>query len=331
MKAFYCDHFVLPLPEGHRFPMAKYRLLREAAVRRGVLEAENLRVPAPATDAEIVRAHHESYLERVKSGSLSGAEVRRIGFPWSPELVERSRRSVGGTLAACRAALEEGVGANLAGGTHHAFADRGEGFCVLNDAAIAARALQAEGSVERVLVADCDVHQGNGTAAIFRGDPTVFTFSIHGRRNYPFHKEESDLDVALEDGTGDREYLRSLDAALGEAFERAEPDLVIYVAGADPYAGDRLGRLALSREGLAKRDRRVLGECRRRRLPVAVVMAGGYAERVDDVVEIHLETLRSARGEEAFRLRQEVASSACSGSQRSRIDRSSRSRKGLAR
>jgi acetoin utilization deacetylase AcuC-like enzyme len=218
--------------------------------------------------------------------------VRRLGFPWSPALVERSRRSVGGTIAAARAALLDGVGLNLAGGTHHAFADRGEGFCVFNDVAVAARALQAEGAVEGAAVIDCDVHQGNGTAAIFAGDPRVFTLSIHGRGNYPFVKERSDLDVELPDGAGDAEYLAALDGGLDRALE-VPPGLVFYIAGADAYHGDRYGRLALSRGGLAERDRRVLGRCAAMGLPVAVVMGGGYAA-VEAVVAIHLETVRTA-------------------------------------
>jgi len=197
VKAFYCDHFVLPLPEGHRFPMEKYSRLRERVLAAGVVAPEELIVPHAATDEEILRAHDAEYLRRVVAGELDRAEARRIGFPWSPAMVERSRRSAGGTIEACRAALEEGAAVNLAGGTHHAFRDRGEGYCVFNDAASASRAMQAEGRVERVVVIDCDVHQGNGTASIFEDDPTVFTFSIHGRNNFPFHKERSDLDVEL--------------------------------------------------------------------------------------------------------------------------------------
>lgn len=200
MKIFYCDHFVLPLPEHHRFPMSKYRLLREAVLAEDFGSAELLE-PTAATDVEILRVHDPDYLERVKAGQLSRRDELRIGFPWSPQLVERSRRSAGGTLGACRAALAGGVAVNLAGGTHHAFYDHGAGFCVLNDAAIAARAMQAEARAERILIVDCDVHQGDGTAAIFEHDPSVFTLSVHGRRNFPFQKQHSDLDIALEDGT----------------------------------------------------------------------------------------------------------------------------------
>ncbi len=294
MKLFYADHFELPLPAGHRFPMAKYRLLREAVLASELVEASALEVPAAATDAELLRVHTPDYLRRVVSGELRPDEVRRLGFPWSPELVERSRRSVGGTLGACRSALERGCGVNLAGGTHHAFADRGEGYCVFNDAAVAARAMQAEGRAARVAIVDCDVHQGDGTAAIFNGDPSVFTLSIHGRGNYPFRKRAGDLDVGLADGTGDGEYLDALAAALGRLHAAGPFDLAIYLAGADPYAGDRLGRLALSREGLARRDREVFGFFRRRGTPVAVVMAGGYAPEVAEIVAIHVETVAAA-------------------------------------
>lgn len=294
MKAFYCDRFVLPLPAGHRFPMEKYRLLRERVLATGLVAPENLLVPHAATDEEILRVHDPEYLRRVATGELERAEVRRIGFPWSPAMVERSRRSAGGTIEACRTALEEGAAVNLAGGTHHAFRDRGEGYCVFNDAAIAARAMQVEKRVRRVLVIDCDVHQGNGTAAIFADDPTVFTFSIHGRNNFPFHKERSDLDVELPDGTADAEYLAALEVGLARAVPAARADLAIYVSGADPHERDRLGRLQVSRAGLLARDARVFERCRWAGLPVAVVMAGGYNLDVAETVEVHLQTVAEA-------------------------------------
>ncbi|HEX6900035.1 MAG TPA: histone deacetylase [Thermoanaerobaculia bacterium] len=294
MKAFYADHFVLPLPEGHRFPMEKYRLLRERVVAEGVVAPEDLIVPHAATDEEILRAHDPEYLRRVQGGEMERAEMRRIGFPWSPAMVERSRRSAGGTIEASRAALEDGAAVNLAGGTHHAFRDRGEGYCVFNDAAIAARLLQAEGSARRIVVIDCDVHQGNGTASIFRDDQTVFTFSIHGRNNFPFHKEVSDLDVELEDGTADEAYLAALEAGLDRALAAARADFAIYVSGADPHERDRLGRLKVSRAGLLARDRLVLRRCGRLALPVAVVMAGGYNVDVAETVAVHLQTVREA-------------------------------------
>ncbi len=292
MKVFYSDQFVLPLPEGHRFPMKKYSMLRERVAEGGICGPGELRVPHAVTNEEILRAHAPGYLKKVVSGTLTDKEMRRIGFPWSERMVERSRRASGGTLEACRAALEEGLAANLAGGTHHAFADRGEGFCVLNDSAIAARALRAEGLVDKVVVLDTDVHQGNGTAAILREDPHVFTFSIHGAKNFPFQKEESDLDVALPDGTDDGEYLAALERGLEEALDHG--DLAIFLAGADPFEGDRLGRLSVSKEGLTERDRLVLESCRERNLPVAVTMAGGYAKKVEDTVDIHFQTVKRA-------------------------------------
>ncbi len=294
VKIFYTDHFVLPLPPGHRFPMEKYYLLRKRVVEAGVVPSEDICEPDPATDEEILRAHTPDYLHRVKTGALSEAEIRRIGFPWSLAMVERSRRSCGATLMACRAALREGLAVNLAGGTHHAFADAGEGYCVFNDSVIAARAMQAEGRVRRVVVLDCDVHQGNGTAAMVRDDPTIFTFSLHGARNFPLRKEQSDLDVELPDGTEDELYLEALERGLHLALERARADLALYLAGADPFADDRYGRLRLSRAGLQARDERVLTTCRQRGLPVAITMAGGYARQVQDTVEIHWQTVRCA-------------------------------------
>lgn len=291
MRIFSSDRFELPLPSGHRFPMAKYRLLRQAVEREGIGDLE---VPVPATDEELLRVHEAGYLERVKAGRLEPRELRELGFPWSVELVERSRRSVGATLGACRAALADGGGVNLAGGTHHAFAGRGAGFCVFNDAAVAVRAMQAESRARRVLIVDCDVHQGDGTAAIFAGDSAVYTLSLHGERNYPARKQKSDLDVALPDGAGDAVYLGELEGALDQALSAGGFELAIYLAGADPFDGDRLGRLALTAEGLARRDRLVLAACREHGLPVAVVMAGGYAADLEAVVAIHLQTVRLA-------------------------------------
>jgi acetoin utilization deacetylase AcuC-like enzyme len=291
VKIYFTDQFVLPLPPGHRFPMAKYALLRERVAAAGLGE---LHVPAPASAAQLALAHDPAYVERVCAGALTAAEQRDIGFPWSPAMVERSLRSTGATIAACRAAIAGGVAVNLAGGTHHAFRDRGEGYCVFNDAAVAARVMQAEGRAARVVIVDCDVHQGNGTAAILAGDPTVFTFSIHGARNFPFRKQPSDLDIDLPDRTGDAEYLAALADGLGEALARARADLAIYLAGADPFAGDRLGRLALSKAGLARRDDLVLATCRGAGLPVDVAMAGGYARELGDVVDIHLRTVEVA-------------------------------------
>lgn len=293
MKLFYSDTFVLPLPEGHRFPIAKYAILRE---RASAEELGTLIVPAAADDRDILRAHTADYLHRIQTGAMSEREMRQIGFPWSPQLVERSRRSVGATIAACRTALSgDGIAASLAGGTHHAFADHGEGYCVFNDSVIAARVMQAEGRVRRVVIIDCDVHQGNGIAAILTGDETIFSFSIHGAKNYPFRKERSNLDIALEDGTGDAAYLAALERGLDQAIEQSRADLAIYLAGADPYEDDRLGRLKVTKTGLLERDRMVLEACRSAGIPVAITMAGGYARNIADTVDIHASTLRLAK------------------------------------
>ncbi len=273
--------------------MEKYARLRVRVEEAGLGGPEGLRVPEPASDPELTRVHDPGYVRRVATGTLSPAEIRRLGFPWSLQLVERSRRSVGGTLGAARAALERGVGVNLAGGTHHAFPDRGEGFCVFNDVAVAVRAMQAEGHLRRAAVVDLDVHQGDGTAAVFAGDREVFTVSVHGARNYPFRKERSDLDLELDDGAGDDVFLRAVRRGV-EAALASRPELVFYVAGADPYEGDRLGRLAVTLQGLEERDRIVLQGCREAGIPVAVVMGGGYAREVDDTVEVHFRTVRRA-------------------------------------
>ena len=295
MQLFYTDVFVLPLPPGHRFPMEKYARLRESLLASGEFDEADFHLPHAATDEELGRAHDPAYIRAVSAGLLPEKAQKAIGFPWSAGMVERSRRSAGATLAACRAALADGVSANLAGGTHHAFRDRGEGFCVFNDAAVAARAMQAEGRARRVLIVDCDVHQGNGTASILRGDDSIFTFSIHGARNFPFDKEQSDLDIELPDGCSDAAYLLRLNEGLDTALDLALPDLVIYLAGADPYRDDRLGRLALTFDGLAERDRTVFAHCQARRLPVAIAMAGGYARQIEDTVRIHTTTIRLAK------------------------------------
>lgn len=276
--------------------MEKYSLLRRKVQNSGLVSERDLRVPTAATDKELERVHDSDYLEAVKAGSLDRAAIRRIGFPWSSELVERSRRSCGATISACRSAFEEGVSVNLAGGTHHAHAGSGEGFCVFNDSAVAARAVQAEGLVTRVILIDCDVHQGNGSASIFRDDPTVYTFSIHGEGNFPFDKVEGDFDISLRDGTKDPEYLEELERGLEAALDQFGAELAIYLAGADPHERDRLGRLALTFEGLARRDELVFSQCRRRGIPVAVTMAGGYGEDVRETAEIHFQTVRRAAG-----------------------------------
>jgi acetoin utilization deacetylase AcuC-like enzyme len=301
LLAFYADSFVLPLPAGHRFPMAKYGRLRERlraewpAVRLGQAEA--------ATDGQLALVHTPAYIAAIAQGGLSAAAQREIGFPWSPAMAERARRSVGATLQATRAAMGgEGIAANLAGGTHHAYADKGSGFCVFNDIAVAARLMQAEharrhrmaGGPLRVAIVDLDVHQGNGTARIFASDDTVFTLSMHGAKNFPFRKEPSDLDVELPDGCGDAAYLEALEVALGEMTNRFDPDLVLYLAGADPHEGDRLGRLKLSFDGLEARDRRVMDWAWQRRLPLAFCMAGGYGTDMEATVQVQVNTYRVA-------------------------------------
>lgn len=304
MQAFYADHFVLPLPEGHRFPMAKYRLLRDALAHS--LPAVQLCEAPAATDGELALAHDPAYISAVSDSTLEAAAQREIGFPWSPAMAERARRSVGGTIAACRAAMHGGmVAANLAGGTHHAYAHKGGGFCVFNDVAVAARLMQAEVAREaarqgrsrptlQVAIVDLDVHQGNGTAQIFRRDPSVFTLSLHGEKNFPFRKEASDLDVELPDGCRDDAYLEALTVALDTLAQRFEPGLVIYLAGADVHEGDRLGRLSLTADGMEARDRQVFAWAQARSLPVAFVMAGGYGRQIADTVAVQLNTYRVA-------------------------------------
>ena len=302
MQAFHSDAFVLPLPPGHGFPMSKYRLLRDAV--EATLHGVRVTEAAPASDGELALAHDPAWITAVAEGALSAAQQREIGFPWSERMVERSRRSVGATIMAARAALlgDEGVASNLAGGTHHAYAHKGSGYCVFNDVAVAARLMQAEWHrvhrrLLRVLVIDLDVHQGNGTASIFRDDPTVFTLSLHGAKNFPFRKEVSDLDVDLADGCSDATYLEALDAALAAVWSRhgaTPPGLAFYLAGADPHENDRLGRLKLSAEGLAERDRRVLAALRQRRIPVALSMAGGYGRELATTVAIQRRTLAEA-------------------------------------
>jgi acetoin utilization deacetylase AcuC-like enzyme len=300
MQLFYSDHFVLPLPLGHRFPMGKYRALRERVAQ--TQDGFRLVEAAAVSDGELALAHTPSYICAVIDGQLSPPQQREIGFPWSPWMVERARRSVGATIGAARVALMEGVASNLAGGTHHAYADKGAGYCVFNDVAVAARLMQAEWhrvhrALLRVLVIDLDVHQGNGTASIFQDDPTVFTFSMHGARNFPFRKERSDLDVDLPDGCLDELYLHQLEQALDQIWARhhdAAPKLAFYLAGADAHEGDRLGRLKLTTGGLMQRDRLVFDALRARAIPVAISMAGGYGRDIEETVNVQLGTLRCA-------------------------------------
>lgn len=299
MRVFYADQFVLPLPPGHRFPMEKYRLLRDrlAAEVPGI----ELARAEPASDGELALVHTPAYIQGICEGTVDPAILREIGFPWSQAMADRARRSVGATIAACRAAFQDGLAANIAGGTHHAYTDKGGGYCVFNDAAVATRLMQAEHARRNrqpllVAIVDLDVHQGNGTARIFRDDASVFTLSLHGARNFPFRKEASDLDVDLPDGTGDDAYLQALERALEELAHRFDPGLVIYLAGADPHEGDRLGRLKLTWDGLEARDRRVFDWAWQRGLPLAFAMAGGYGHRIEDTVQAQVNTFAAAAG-----------------------------------
>lgn len=292
MKAFYTDHFVLPLPSGHRFPMEKYRKLRNLV---GELESIELVEAPAATDTQILYAHDPQYLIKVIQGNLSPQEQREIGFPWSERMVERSRRSAGATVAACKTALSEGVAVNLAGGTHHAYRNMGSGFCVFNDSAIAARALQKEVSSKlKVAIIDLDVHQGNGTASILQEDSSIFTLSIHGENNFPFKKEFSDLDFGLADECEDQTYLTALEQCLEQLDRRFQPDSLIFLAGADPHEDDRLGRLNISSEGMRRRDEIVLQYALERNLPIALSMAGGYGREIESTVQIHFQTIKTA-------------------------------------
>ncbi|MCB8966461.1 MAG: histone deacetylase [Ardenticatenaceae bacterium] len=294
MKIFYYDHHEFPIPATHRFPAQKYRLLRERVVAEQLVPSQRLLAAPMATAAQLQRAHTADYLHRLQNGLLTEAEVRRIGLPWSPELVQRVAYMVGATIAAARTALVEGVGVSLGGGTHHAASEHGEGFCLYNDVAVAARVMQAEGRIRRAVVIDCDVHQGNGTAEITSGDSTIYTFSIHGEKNFPFRKIPGDLDVGLPDDTEDAAYLAALAPNLQQALAEAQADMAFYLAGADPHVNDRLGRLALTKEGLAARDRLVLAAVRDAGLPVAVVMAGGYGRNVNETVDLYLQTVQIA-------------------------------------
>jgi acetoin utilization deacetylase AcuC-like enzyme len=294
LSAWSSAAYTIPLPAGHRFPIEKYALLRERVIASGLIPPERAADPPRATREELLRVHTARYVDAFTAGRLGAAAMRRIGFPWSPELVERSLRAVGGTVAATRAALERGLAINLAGGTHHAFPDHGEGFCVFNDVAVAVRTMFAEGRLARAAIIDLDVHQGNGTNAIFAADPTVFTFGMHAARNYPFTRVAGDLDVELADGTADEAYLAHLAGALPRVLAAARPDLVVYLAGADAHERDRLGRLALSLDGLARRDAMVLQGCREVGIPVAITIAGGYGHDITETVAAHANTVRIA-------------------------------------
>ncbi|WP_245640674.1 histone deacetylase family protein [Polynucleobacter sinensis] len=292
LKAFYTDHYVLPLPQGHRFPMEKYGRLRNLVAK---LEGIELIDPPAITDTQILYAHDPGYLIKIIEGTLSAQEQQEIGFPWSLEMVERSRKSAGATLAAAKIALDEGLAANLAGGTHHAYRNKGSGFCVFNDSAIAARALQKEVcSKLKVAIIDLDVHQGNGTASILQNDSTIFTFSIHGENNFPFTKEVSDLDIGLSNECTDDIYLQSLHHGLEIIDEQFRPEFIIYLAGADPHEGDRLGKLKISKNGMRLRDECVFQYGADRQIPIAFSMAGGYGKEITTTVDIHLQTIQTA-------------------------------------
>jgi acetoin utilization deacetylase AcuC-like enzyme len=294
MKCVYHSGYEVPLPPGHPFPISKYPLLKELLVSEGTIDAGDLIEPQPLDLESAALIHTPEYLAKLGGPGLSVAEQRLLGMPWSDALWVRSRLAAGGTLLAARLALEDGLAANLAGGTHHAFADHGEGFCVLNDVAVAIAKLRREGLIERAVVLDLDVHQGNGTAAIFAEDDEVFTFSMHGERNYPLRKMRSSLDAPLRDGTGDEEYLESLRQHLPQALAAADAQLGFYLAGVDVAAGDRFGKLALTEEGIRRRDRYVIEIVRERDVPLAIVLAGGYAATRARTAELHAHAFREA-------------------------------------
>ena len=295
LYAWTSDHFAVPLPLGHPFPIAKYSALRRRLLEDGVLAPEEVHRSEPAPLDWIARAHDADYVERAVAGRLDADEVRQLGFPWSPALVDRARATVYGTVMAAAAALEHGVAGNLAGGTHHAFRDHAEGYCLFNDLAVAIAVLRAEGAARRPFIVDLDVHQGNGTAAMFTADPTVFTFSAHGVGNYPARKERSTVDIELPDGCGDAAYLDTIERFLPDALDGHASDLVLYQAGVDPLAEDRLGRLALTRDGLARRDEVVFLAAERHGIPVVLTLGGGYAEPLEASVEAHANVWRAAR------------------------------------
>jgi len=299
MKLFHTDLFVLPLPSGHRFPMDRYRLLRERLAESGLFSEQEFCIPPAATNEQLQLVHTADWIQRVSAGQLTSDELRRIGFPWSQEMVERCRRSTGATIAASRAALQDGVAANLAGGTHHAFPDRGAGYCVFNDVAVAIRTMQSEGRISRALVLDGDVHQGDGTAFIFEHDNSVRTFSLHAAKVFPARKMRSDLDIGLPPGTDDPTYLAAWASGTETIVQSFapdfDPDIVYFLAGADPFEGDPLGGLAVSKAGLAARDAVVFNLCDLHRWPLVIVMAGGYSLRIDDIVDIQSQTISASR------------------------------------
>lgn len=294
MKLFHTDLFVLPLPEGHRFPMQRYRLLRERLEASQLFAVDQMCVPPAATDEQLLRVHTSDWVERVSNGELSSDEQRRIGFPWSKAMAERSRRSTGATIAAAECCWDDSVCANLAGGTHHAFPERGAGYCVFNDVAVAIRNEQAAGRCQRVLIVDLDVHQGDGSAAIFEHDDSVFTFSMHAKKAFPARKQNSSLDVELLPGCEDDEYLQKLEDALKRIPIDCQFEMVFFLAGADPYKEDTLGGLHLSKQGLQRRDQQVFDFCQRHGVPLVVTLAGGYSKDINDIVDIQFSTVTNA-------------------------------------
>lgn len=293
-RLYYSPYYYADIGEGHVFPIRKFELVRDLLLKEGTLTEEEIIAPKPAKIEDLLLVHTEDYINRLISGELTAKEIRKLGLPWSKSLVRRSFHAISGTINAARNALEFGIASNLAGGTHHAYPDRGEGFCVLNDVAVAIRVLQREKLAERFLIVDCDVHQGNGTAFIFKDSPEVFTFSMHGAKNYPLFKETSNLDIELADGTSDREFLDTLEQALPRIFLH-NPDVIFYLGGADPFEKDKLGRLNLSIEGLMKRDELVLQFAKEHHTPIVTTMSGGYALDINDTVEIHANTIRAVK------------------------------------
>ncbi|HEU4870091.1 MAG TPA: histone deacetylase [Pyrinomonadaceae bacterium] len=294
MQVFYTPRYYADIGQGHIFPIRKFELVRDKLLAEGTLHPDELVEPTPAPFEDVLLVHTEDYVSRLCSGQLTPKEIRRLGLPWSESLVRRSFYAVGGTLAASAASLTDGYSSNLAGGTHHSFSDHGEGFCVLNDVAIAIRSMRARRLIQRAAIVDCDVHQGNGTATIFAGDAGAFTFSMHGANNYPLFKAHSTLDVELPDGTSDAAYMETLASHLPYVFQ-SDPEIVFYLAGADPYRGDKLGRLELSIDGLRERDAYVLRECYEREIPIVTVMSGGYGKDINDTIEIHCNTIRMVK------------------------------------
>jgi acetoin utilization deacetylase AcuC-like enzyme len=293
-KIFYSPYYYADIGEGHVFPIRKFELVRDKLLGEGTLDVGEIVEPEPAAIADLLLVHTEDYITRLQNGTLTPKEIRKLGLPWSESLVRRSLHAISGTINASRLAVENGIASNLAGGTHHAYPDRGEGYCVLNDIAVSIRALRRDGLAQRFLIIDLDVHQGDGTAFIFQDSPEVFTFSMHGAKNYPLFKQRSSLDIELADKTSDEEYLATLNEALPRLLLH-DPDIIFYLAGADPYEKDKLGRLGMTIDGLRSRDTRVLEFAQTNGIPLVTTMSGGYAAAIEDTVEIHCNTIRAVK------------------------------------